>query len=121
VDIDRIRELQAWLRAVKHCNGCGQSVPVSKFDGYAADQCNGCVLRGERERQAREREAQEAAETAVRHEQERAELAANASTVCPDCMGSKPLYALRCKWCQGRSRAGVLLTARTAVTGQAVS
>jgi hypothetical protein len=106
-EIRRVRELHISLGAVKRCSDCGLSKLVTEFTGYGIPDCHSCLDRARKAREQAEREAKEAAETAARHARHLAQRAASASTICPECLGSKPLHAPLCRWCAGRMRAGV--------------
>jgi ribosomal protein L37AE/L43A len=106
-EIARVRELHASLRAVKRCSDCGLPKRVTEFTSYGIPDCRECLDRARKAREQAEREAKEAAETAARHARHLAQRAASASMICPECLGSKPLHALRCRWCTGRLRVGV--------------
>lgn len=109
-EIARVRAIQLSLGAVKICNECGQRKPVSEFARYGRADCTACEEAAEL---ARERAAKDAIEAAERAERERAQKIL-ASQLCA-CGMSKPAHLQRCRWCQGRWRAGAVQTARAGV------
>ena len=103
------RRVQIDLGARKVCTTCGASKPVAQFAAYGARACTACEEQAAT--RARQAKVDEARRLAAELERAQASVEPINDTAECACGMSKPRQLQRCRWCQGRLRAGLVTVA----------